>query len=218
MKNGFIGYLPAFYSFLFLTGFCAVTAALIYRSIHEKHRRTSAVIVMTAFVFSMSLCACAANRLFGTYFAEQALRYRNFDHAVSSDTVTQCDDTWQLYAPDNAGIHARADYTEDYLKIYHSADMAYVSGGKQRDPQKQTLCFRSPADYAFAVLAHTDDALHAQTVTVTSVQSGEVGVTLRLTDGGSYTAFVTDGTVLTAPEGSAFDLSVRPGHPPKEGE
>ena len=212
VHRGFIGYLPSFYSFLFLTGFLAAAAVLIYRSIHEKHRRTTAVIVMTAFVFCMSLCASAANSLFRPYYAELSLRYRNFDRAVSAEIVTQCDDTWQLYAPDNAGIHARADYTEDYLKIYNSADVSYVPGGTPRDPGKNTLCFRSPADYAFAVLGKTDDALHAQTVTVTTVQAGETGISLRLTDGTDYTAAAADGTVLTAPAGTMFDLSVRPAH------
>ena len=213
VKNGFIGYLPAFYSFLFLTAFLCCAGVLIYRSVHEKHRRTTAVIVMTAFVFSMCLCATAMNRLFGVYFGELSLRYRNFDKAVSSELVTQCDETWQLFAPDNAGIHARADYTEDYLKIYNPADVAYVQGGTPRDPEKKTLCMRSPADYSFAVLCEADEALHAQTVTITTTLDA-VGVSLRLTGGEHYVATVTDGTVLTAPEGVVFDLSERPTREP----
>lgn len=215
VKNGFVGYLPAFYSFLFLTAFLCCAGVLIYRSIHEKHRRTTAVILMTAFVFGMCLCATAMNRLFGGYFGELSLRYRNFDKAVSSELVTQCDETWQLFAPDNAGIHARPDYTEDYLKIYNPADVAYVQGGTARDPEKKTLCMRSPGDYAFAALCETDEALHAEAVTITTTLD-EVTVSLQLTDGDQYTATVEDGTVLHAPEGKAFDLSVRPGHPPAE--
>ena len=214
-RRGTDGYLPSFYSYLFLVGFLLAAAFLLFRSAPTANRKRLMRVLLTVCVFFVCLTASAVNGYWRPHFAGLSVRYRNFDR-VMQRILPDCDASWQICAPDNPGIHLDRAFTQDYLKTYNPENVAYIHATSQLDSTKQTVCFRSPEDYVFAVTGNVDEVLHTDEVLVTTVLSEPVTIMLRLTGGDQYTATVEDGTVLHAPEGKAFDLSVRPGHPPAE--
>lgn len=210
MRMGVNGYLPSFYSFLLLSVFLSMLLLTVYRAVPKGYQRKTAHAVLTALVFGICLMSSAVTDISLPDYLANSLRYRNFDYAVSSAEFTACDASWQVYAPDNLGIHHRKDYTEDYLKIYNPAQVDYITDAAALNPEKQILCMRMPVNYAYAVIGAADETLCAETLTFRTLVPEPFDLTLQTSDGETVTfAAVRDGDTLTAPAGTAFDLQVR---------
>lgn len=208
-REGTRAYLSSAYSFVFLVVFLTALAVRLYRAAPEGNRRNTVRGILTAAVLCICLSASAVNAIWKPHFEALLLRYRNFDYAVSM-LLPAPEGTWQLYAPDNRGIHENQMYSEDYLRLYDPAGVAYISDAEALSAAAQTLCIRSDADYRCTVSGEADGALRAQTLTFRSVTGAAFDVTLYDTDGEAvYYENVQNGNVLTLPEGKWFDLTVR---------
>lgn len=208
-RRGTDGYLPSFYSFLFLVGFLLTGALLIWQSAPNGNRRKTARVLLSIGVCFVCLTASSVTDMWLPCFLELSLRYRNFDYVLSQE-LPEYDAEWQFCAPDNQGIHLSRGYTEDYLKIYNPEDIAYISDPAALDSEKQTLCMRMPVNYAYAVIGETDSSLHANTLFFRTLVPESFNITLYDTEGNSlnYTN-VRNGDQLTLPDGQYFDLSKR---------
>ncbi|HAG14295.1 MAG TPA: hypothetical protein DCG49_10615 [Ruminococcus sp.] len=210
IRRGAIGYLPSYYSFFFLVIFIAVGMVRLYTALPDKHYRTTVRVFLTAAVFFVSLTANAVTSIWRPYFDIQSLRYRNFQHAVSTEPVCVLDTSWQIYAPDNPGIHLDKGLTEKFLQLYNPNQVDYLKADAPLSDAKQTLVLRMPENYSYAVLGAADHELCADSVTVRTLVPDAQDIILYDTDGNAveYDG-VHDGDVLRAPDGSAFDLNVR---------
>lgn len=210
MRRGINGYLPSFYSFFFLVTFLTALLLCIFHAVPKGYQRKTAHAALVVLVFGICLTASAVTALSKPPYLANSLRYRNFDYAVSSEPISVCDASWQIYAPDNPGINLSETYTEDYLKIYNPAQVDYITDATQLHPEKQTLCMRMPVNYAYAVIGAADGNLCADTVLFRTLVPEAFDLTLQTADGETVMyAAVRDGDVLTAPAGTAFDLQVR---------
>lgn len=209
IRRGTDGYLPSFYSFLFVVGFLLTAALLIWQTAPSQNRKKAARVILSICVFCTCISASAVTDMWKPHFAELSLRYRNFDYVVSQ-ALPACDADWQLCAPDNAGIHLDRGFTQDYLKIYNPEDIAYIHNPEELDAAKHTLCMRMPENYAYAVIGETDSDLHADTLTFRTIVQEPFQITLYDTAGNTvrYTN-VRNGNQLTLPEGMQFDLTKR---------
>lgn len=209
MRRGTNGYLPSFYSYLILIPFLLCGALLLYRTAPNSNHKKILRYLMNAAVFCTALSATAVNQMWKPYFMQQSLRYRNFDYAVSS-FLPQCDGSEQLYAPDNAGIHLDRAFTEDYLKIYNPAPVAYIHAADDLDANRGTICLRMPENYAFSVYGETDSECRATVLTFRTLVPEAFNITLYDTEGEAvYYENVQNGSTLTLPAGKYFDMSVR---------
>lgn len=209
MRRGTDGYLPSFYSFLFVTGFLLAAALLIYQTAPHHNSRQASRILLSICVFCTCLSASAVTDMWKPHFAELSLRYRNFDYVVSQ-VLPDCDADWQICAPDNAGIHLDRAFTQDYLKIYNPENIAYIHEPQNLDAEKQTLCMRMPVNYAYAVTGETDTELRARSLTFRTLVPEHFNITLYDTDGNALEFHdVADGSQLTPPAGRYFDLTKR---------
>lgn len=145
------------------------------------------------------------------HYDRLSIRYRNFDEAVSSDEIVSCDGGWQIYAPDNQGIHLLETYTLDYIRIYDDTPASvYVSEAAELEKEKKTVCMRSPENYQLMVIGNVDEALCAESVTVESILPNTFDVVLCTADGEKRVfEDVKDDDVLSCPDGSMIDMSVR---------
>lgn len=208
-REGMRAYLPSGYSFVFLAAFLTALALRLYRAAPAGHRRSTVRCLLTAGVLCISLSASAVNAMWQPHFASLLLRYRNLDYAVS-ESLPALDGAWQLYVPDHTGIHNSRAYTEDYLKLYNPAEIAYLSDADARSAEAQTFCIRTPEDDAYAVMGAADSDLRAQTLTFRTVLPETFNITLYDTDGEAlYYEHVQNGNILTLPEDKWFDLTVR---------
>lgn len=208
-RRGTDGYLPSFYSYLFLVAFLVTAAILIWESAPTVNRKKAARMLLSICVFCTCLAASAVTDIWKPHFAELSLRYRNFDYVVSR-VVPDCDSGWQICAPDNAGIHLDRAFTQDYLKIYNPETVAYIHDPAALDGSKHTICMRMPVNYAYAVTGETDSDLHAETLTFRTIVPEGFDITLYDTEGQPfYYKDVHNGNQLNLPDGRLFDLSVR---------
>ena len=208
-RRGTDGYLPSFYSYFFLVGFLLTAALLIRQTAPTANRRKAARVILSICVCFTCLAASSVTDMWKPHFAELSLRYRNFDYVVSQ-VLPGCDESWQICAPDNPGIHLDRAFTQDYLKIYNPENVAYIHDPTALDGEKQTLCMRMPDNYAYAVLGEADSKLRADSVTFRTIVPESFNITLYDTAGAAvcYTN-VRNGNQLTPPEGRQFDLSHR---------
>lgn len=208
-REGTHAYLSSAYSFVFLVTFLAALAVRLYRAAPEGCRRSTARGLLTAAVLCICLSASAVNAVWKPHFAALLLRYRNFDYTVSMLLPAPAG-TWQLYAPDNRGIHENQMYSEDYLRLYDESGISYISDAEALSETAQTLCIRSDANYRYTVSGEADGSLRAQTLTFRTVTAEAYSITLYDTDGEAvYYENVQNGNVLTLPEGKWFDLTMR---------
>ena len=137
-----------------------------------------------------------------------ALILRKVSRACASEEVTDCDKNWQIYAPDNMGIHASESYTLDYIGIYDDTPAAsYVLKEDQLVTEKQTLCMRSDKDYLLMAFGETDKNLAADELTVASVLPMKFDVVLKSTTGKEETIKgVSNGDVIKLPDGERIDM------------
>ena len=206
-RRGVTGYLPSFYSFFFLVLFLTAAGIALYQTAKSKPQKQTVRGILTAAVFGMTLCASCVTDMWKPFYAQQTLHFRSFDQTISAAPFTECDDTWQLYSPDHTGIHLAANYTEDYMKLYNPAEIAFVNAEEKLLPDKKILCIRAEQKDCYTVIGAADAQLTADTVTVRTLHTGTLTVTLHDPDGNPLTfPQVRDGDVLHAPEGSRFDL------------
>ena len=210
LRKGVTAYVPSFYSYIFLVIFIFCVGVIIYRLSEKRNTKQALHIVITVAVFAVSLSGAVVNDVWRGVLCENDIRYKNFDNAVSSEEFISCDDNFQIYAPDNPGIHLEEAYTEDYLKIYNPSDVKYFCNAQELLPDREILCMRMPENYHFAVIAETDSQIHANRVVVRTVSKTPVNLTLYLSDGSEFSfKNATDGTVINAPAGFSFDLNKR---------
>lgn len=210
LRDGITAYVPSFYSYIFLVVFIFCVGVIIYRLPENRNTKQALHIVITVAVFAVSLSGAVMNDVWRGVLCEREIRYKNFDNAVSSEEFISCDESFQIYAPDNPGIHALQEYTEDYLKIYNPSDVKYFYRLQELLPDRDILCMRMPENYHFAVIAETDSHIHANRVVVRTISQTPVNVTLCLSDGSEFSfKGATDGTVINAPAGFSFDLNKR---------
>lgn len=208
-RRGTDGYLPSFYSYLFLVGFLLTGAILIWQTAPTVNRKKVLRVILSICVFCVCITASAVTDMWKPAFEALSLRYRNFDYVVSK-SLADCDSDWQFCAPDNQGIHMSREYTQDYLKIYNPADISCISDPAALDGDKQTICMRMPENYAYAVIGEADSALRAKTLTFRTLIPECFNITLYDTEGEAlYYTNVRNGNQLALPEGQYFDLSVR---------
>ena len=211
LKKGVISYLSSFYSYLFLMAVLCGLCMIVYRSLNSKGLRILGVSVISCVVVFLSLSSDYVVKYWGDYYIEADRRYKNFDRAVSSETIVSCDSGWQIYAPDNAGIHALESYTLDYIGIYDDTPAGgYTDKAGQLSEGKETMCMRSDEDYLLMAVGEVDEELHADEVTIVTVLPGTFDVIMH-TGSGEEIMYedAADSYILTAPEGDSFDMSVR---------
>lgn len=214
VRRGTEGYLPSFYSFCFLTVFLILAAAALRRTASSKRRRNAVRCILTGAVFCITLSAGIVNGYWRPYYAGLSLRYRNFDYAVSR-ILPDCTDTAQLYAPDHGGIHNLPAYTEDYLKIYNPAPIAFVHEAAALKPDAPMLCIRAPEDYAFTLTGFSDGSLQTDRLIFRTLVPQAFRITVYDTDGEAVVYDnVRNGNRLALPAGKYFDLTVRPAYAP----
>ncbi len=215
-RRGTDGYLPSFYSYLFLVGFLLTAAVGLWQTAPIGNRKKVLRVLLSVGVFGCCITASAVTDMWKPTFEMRSLRYRNFDYAVSK-SLANCDSGWQFYAPDNQGIHLDRAYTQDYLKIYNPEDIAYINDSAALDGSKQTICMRMPENYAYAVIGEVDSALHAKTLTFRTLVPDSFNITLYGANGETlYYTNIRNGNQLTLPEGRFFDLSMRVENTPAE--
>ncbi len=215
MRRGTIGYLPSFYSYLFLVVFLAALAVLLWRTAPTANRKKVLRWFFTGCVFCISLTATAVTQMWKPHFSELSLRYRNFDYAIST-FLPDCGSNEQLYAPDNAGIHLDRAFTEDYLKIYQpSGGVAYIHEAKDLYADRKTICMRMPDNYAYAVFGEMDSDFRTTELTFRTLVPESFNITLYDTDGEAvYYHDVKNGNLLSLPEGKYFDMTVQVANTP----
>ena len=169
-KRGAIQYVSSYYSYAFIIIILAIFACLLYRFLKGKNFRIIGTVFMTSILLGLCICADLSVTFWNNYYAPLTRRYKNFDRAVATEEVTNCDDKWQIYAPDNMGIHASDAYTLDYIGIYDDTPAAsYVLKEDQLVTDKKTLCMRSDKDYLLMAVGETDKELSADSVEIVSV-------------------------------------------------
>lgn len=211
IRLGSIGYLPSYYCFFFLVIFLLAGMVRIYHALPEKHHRATVRVITTAIVFCVCLTANAITAIWRPFYDVLSLRYRNFDYIVSSEPVCSMTDDWQIFAPDNTGIHNDRALTEKYLTIYNPEHVDYISDMEKLSAEKQTFCMRMPDNYTFAVTGTADSNLCASTVTVRTLMTDAVNIVIYDTDGNAIRYDnVRDGDSFSAPAGTSFNFRVRP--------
>ena len=207
-RRGTTGYVPSFYSYFFVIIFLAAAGIALYASADGFPQKQTVRGILTAAVFGMTLCASSVNDMWKPYFEKLLRHYRSFDQTISAAPFTECDDSFQLFAPDHEGIHLAANYTEDYMKIYNAAEIAFVNNAEALSPDKRILCIRAQQDDAYTVSGITDAQFLTEIVTVRTLHTGTL--TIQLTDdSGQPQIFenVRDGDMLRAADGTQFDLA-----------
>ena len=211
IRRGSIGYLPSYYCFFFLVIFMLAGAVRLYHALPEKHHRVTVRVISTAAVFCICLTANAITAIWRPFYDILSLRYRNFDYIVSSEPVCKLNDNWQIFAPDNGGIHNSRGMTEKYLALYNTEHVDYITDMEQLSDEKQTFCMRMPENYSFAVTGSADNNLCANTVTVRTLVPDALNIVIYDTDGNAIRFDnVRNGDSFSAPAGTAFNFRVRP--------
>ncbi|MBR3419845.1 MAG: hypothetical protein IKG82_14250, partial [Oscillospiraceae bacterium] len=206
-RRGTTGYVPSFYSYFFLVAFLAAAGIALYRGACGTAQKKTVRGLLTAFVFGMTLCASCVNDMWKPHFENLLRHYRSFDRTISAAPFTDCDDSFQLYAPEHEGIHLAANYTQDYMKIYNPAEITFVNKEENLDPDKRILCVRTAQDDCYTVSGVTDSSFLTDAVTVRTLHTGTLTVQLTDDSGQPQTyENVRDGDVLRAPDGTEFDL------------
>ncbi len=207
-KRGAIQYVSSYYSYSFIIIILAIFACLLYRFLKGKNFRIIGTVFMTSMLLGLCICADLSVTFWNNYYTPLTRRYKNFDIAVATEEVTNCDSNWQIYAPDNMGIHAAESYTLDYIGIYDDTPAAsYVLKEDQLVTEKQTLCMRSDKDYLLMAFGETDKNLAADELTVASVLPMKFDVVLKSTTGKEETIKgVSNGDVIKLPDGERIDM------------
>ena len=209
-ERGVIAYLPSYYSYFFLMIFLLCLAWGAYRLCKQKISRISVLVTLSGTMFCVTIASGIVTNIWCTHYKTLSMRYRNFDYVASTEPVMNCDEAWQIYGPDNGGIHYADRFTEQYLHIYNHDDVRYFHEPQNIADDRRILCLRSPENYEFSVLGETDEHLHAESVILRTLLPERFEVVLQTVSGETVTyPNVMEGDVLTAPEGDAFDLSVR---------
>lgn len=209
-ERGVIAYLPSYYSFFFLMIFLVCILWGAYHVLKPKWLRVTMLTGILICLFGVTLSSGIVTNIWHRHYQKLTLRYRNFDYAVSTEPITACDDTWQVYAPDNIGIHKLDEFTELLLNVYNPADVRYVHESAAILEDRRILCMRCPENYAFAVIGEADTSMQAEQLTLRTLVPEQFDVSLK-TVNGEFVTFtdVAEGDVLSAPNGDAFDMSVR---------
>lgn len=210
-RSGVTTYIPSFYGYMYLIVLFCGLACLIYKVLKKPVLQGIFLVLVMGFAGVMSLASDFTVDYWKARFAPQTVRYENFDRAVSSDVVTNCDDTWQIYAPDNTGIHSYEGYTLKYLMIYDETPAGgFVLSNGEINWSKHVLCLRSDISYQFMVAGEVDESFKTDRITFFTSQKEPRNIVL-MTDDGEEVIYqnVTDGTVIESPEGKQFDMTYR---------
>lgn len=210
-NEGINTYLPSFYSYMALIIlFCGI-AVFVYRYIKPAFLRAAYLIVLSVFVILFSFGSDFTVDYWKAKFMPQEVRYANFDVMMASPAVTDCDDSWQIYAPDNTGIHSFEGYTMKYLRIYDDTPAGgFVLHDNEINWDKRILCVRSDEAYRYMIAGEVDRDLHTSQITVCTSVEEPVNLFMKTTDGETVAYIgITNGTVITCPEGEMFDMNYR---------
>ena len=210
-KRNIITYIPSFYSFLAAAAVLCIGCAAVYRLIGRGNLRVLFLAGTGAVVCIASLLSDYNIGYWQAYYKKLDQRYANFAHAVASPAVTQCDSTWEIYAPDSSGIHYNEPYTLRFLALYDDTPAGgFVLTADAIDHSRSVLCLRADAEYRVMTAARVDSLLRADELTVLTTMPGTFDVTVRLRSGEELTfPDVSDGSVITAPEDTPFDMRAR---------
>ena len=211
-KNGSIEYVSSFYSYFFVILFVCMAACMLYGCFKDKNLRIIVLAGVCCLTFVSSLLANMAIDHWKGHYGTVDRRYKNFDRAVASEEVTDCDKNWQIYAPDNGGIHYAENYTLDYVRIYDDSPVsAYKYKEEELSPELETMCLRSDTQYFLMTAGEVDSALNADELTIVTVLPNVFDLTLYTDDGKSVTfEDVTDGEVIQSGADVDFDMTKRP--------
>ncbi|MDO4864588.1 MAG: hypothetical protein Q4A05_10510, partial [Ruminococcus sp.] len=114
-KRGAIEYVTSYYSYFFVILFVCTAVCLLYECVRDKNLRMLVLAFVCVTAFVSSLTADMTVDHWKNYYTTVDRRYKNFDRTVASEEITDCDSDWQIYAPDNGGIHYEEPYTLDYI-------------------------------------------------------------------------------------------------------
>ena len=178
----------------------------------DKNLRIVFLALVCCLTFGSSLLADMAVDHWRGHYGTVDRRYKNFDRAVATEEVTDCDKNWQIYAPDNGGIHYAETYTLDYLGIYDDTSVsAYKSDPEQLRSDLETMCLRSDAQYLLMTVGETDDSYRSDEILIISVLPNTFDLTLYSEDGSEKTyKNVKDGDTISSGESFDFDMTHRP--------
>lgn len=211
-KKGAIEYVSSFYSYFFVILFLCMAACVIYDCLRDKNLRIVFLSGICCLTFASSLVADMIIDYWKGYYGTLDRRYRNFDKAVSSELVTDCDDTWQIYAPDNGGIHNLEIYTLDYVELYDDSPVsAYKYKEEELSQKLDTMCLRSDEQFILMTAGEIDSEMNADELTILTVLPNTFDITLYTDEGAAVTyEDVSDGDVITSGSNVDFDMSKRP--------
>ena len=211
-KRGSIEYVSSFYSYFFVILLVCMAASLIYGCLKDKNLRIVFLALVCCLSFGSSLLADMSVDHWRGYYGTVDRRYKNFDRAVATEEVTDCDKNWQIYAPDNGGIHYAETYTLDYLGIYDDTSVsAYKSKPEELRSDLEIMCLRSDTQYLLMTAGETDDSYRSDEILIISVLPNTFDLTLYSDDGSEKTyKNVKDGDTISSGESFDFDMTHRP--------
>ena len=210
-KHGVTSYITSFYSYVFLVIFLLGVCCVLYSSLKSDNLRILYLICTGFMVFGLSIAADLNIDYWKGHYTALDRRYRNFDRAVSSDTVTDCDSNWEIYAPDNMGIHAKEEYNLGYLKIYDDTPAGrYIRNENELEDGREIMCLRSDENYLLMTAGETDRELCSEEITIVTILPQTFDIILQ-TESGEEEVYtnVSDGTVIHCPDNDPFDMHFR---------
>lgn len=211
-KNGAIEYVSSFYSYFFVILFVCLTTCILYGCFKDKNLRITYLSIICCLTFASSLFADMNNDHWKTHYETLDRRYKNFDKTVSSDEITDCDKNWQIYAPDNGGIHYQERYTLDYLGIYDDTPVSsYKSKDSDLSSDLDTMCIRSDIQFLLMTAGETNSVLNSDKITIITILPNIFDITLY-TDKGNTVTYnnIHDGDVISSGDSFDFDMTKRP--------
>ena len=210
-KEGINTYIPSFYSYMALIILFCGLVILLYRYIKPPVLRVVYLLVLSCFVILFSFGSDFTVDYWKAKFMPQEVRYENFDVAASSDIIVNCDSDWQIYAPDNMGIHGLEEYTLKYFDIYDDTPVGgFVRTSDLINWEKNVMILRSDDSYTYMVAGEIDSEYHATQITFMTSLPGQFTVVMKTESGQTVTyRDITNGTVITCPEGDEFDMTYR---------
>ncbi len=206
--DGHNGYISSFYSYFFLVIFMLTAVHMIYSLIKSKKCKSVFLYTIFAGVFFCCITADITTDVWGEHYRTLYLKYRSFDEAVSGDFITGLDDGTDIYIPDNVGIHANMDYTQDYVSIYTDKKLYFHTDISELDFSRKTVCMRCKSEYNAMVMGYIDSNFYAKTLYV-AVADGKTCTVRMVLDNGSVVDYenLKNGDIITAERGRCFDLS-----------
>ncbi len=141
-KTGSYSYVTSFYSYFFLIPILFILLKMIF----SKPLNKPMLVLLSSFVFIISLTAEISNTAWNRIFEKKLLKYEAFELAVKNDYFDDIPDNAIVYIPDFYGIHGDMDTTETFAHIFSSSEFDFENDVSQLDFSRPVFCMRYDPD------------------------------------------------------------------------